>query len=251
MTAGSEYAERARTPRKQAALELFAGLPREYDWMGALLSFGQDRRWRRAMVASLGVTPGARVIDVAAGTGLVSAEIVRRFGCRVVAVDQSEAMLERARLKLARDAHLAARVELVRAEAERLPFGNAEFDALTVGYLLRYVDDPATTLRQLARVVRPGGTIASYEFGVPSSAPLRALWQGYTRVGLPALGRLASRECAAVGRFLARDIPAFYERLPLEEQCRLWRQAGIAAVEVRPMSFGAGVVIRGVRDSGG
>src|SRR4051794_39602072 len=102
MTGGSGYAEPARSPHKQEALDLFAGLPRQYDWMGALLSFGQDPRWRRAMVATLGVTPTGRVLDVAAGTGLVTAEIVRRYGCRVVAVDQSEEMLSRARLKVKR-----------------------------------------------------------------------------------------------------------------------------------------------------
>src|SRR5919108_4935391 len=132
MRGGSAYAEPAGSPRKAHALELFAGLPREYDWMGALLSFGQDRRWRRAMVDKLAVDPSARVLDVAAGTGLVTAEIVRRYGCRVVAVDQSEEMLSRARRKVARDARLAGCVKIVQAEAERLPFADSEFDALTV-----------------------------------------------------------------------------------------------------------------------
>jgi demethylmenaquinone methyltransferase/2-methoxy-6-polyprenyl-1,4-benzoquinol methylase len=247
MTDGLGYAARAASNRKREALTLFAGLSPEYDWMGALLSFGQDRRWRRAMVAGLGVPPSARVLDVAAGTGLVTAEIVRRYGCRVVAFDQSEAMLGRARAKLARDPVLGARVDLVQGEAEQLPFAEAEFDALTTGYLFRYVDDPAATIRELARVVRPGGTIASLEFFVPPSPPLRALWRIYTRYGLPALGRIASREWAEVGRFLARSIPAHYERHPLPEICAQWRAAGIESVEARPMSFGAGVVMRGRR----
>jgi demethylmenaquinone methyltransferase / 2-methoxy-6-polyprenyl-1,4-benzoquinol methylase len=250
MTAGSGYAESARSPRKRRALELFAGLSGEYDWMGALLSFGQDRRWRRAMVATLRVSPTARVLDVAAGTGLVTSEIVRRYGCRVVAVDQSEEMLSRARRKLDQEAGLAGRVEIVRAEAESLPFADAEFDALTVGYLFRYVDDTAGTIRELARVVRPGGTIASLEFHVPSSPALRALWSVYTRYGLPALGRLASREWAEVGRFLSVSIPEFYERRPLEQLSAEWRDAGIAQVRARPMSLGAGIVMWGTRDSG-
>jgi demethylmenaquinone methyltransferase/2-methoxy-6-polyprenyl-1,4-benzoquinol methylase len=248
MTRTSGYAEPARSPRKERALELFAGLPRQYDWMGALLSFGQDPRWRRAMVATLDVSPSARVLDVAAGTGLVTAAIVRRYGCRVVAVDQSEQMLSAARRKTERDPQLAARVELVRAEAERLPFEAAEFDGLTVGYLFRYVDDPAATIRELARVVKPGATIASLDFFVPPSPPLRALWRAYTRFGLPALGRLASREWAEVGRFLARNIPEHYERYPLAELCEQWRAAGIGSVSARPMSFGAGVVMSGRRE---
>jgi demethylmenaquinone methyltransferase / 2-methoxy-6-polyprenyl-1,4-benzoquinol methylase len=250
MTSESGYMRPAQSSRKEHALELFAGLPTEYDWMGALLSFGQDRRWRRAMVDTLHVPPTARVIDVAAGTGLVTGAIVRRYGCRVVAVDQSEEMLRRAQRKLARDRRLAGSVEIVRAEAERLPFADGEFDALTVGYLWRYVDDTAATVRELARVVRPGGTIASLEFYVPSSPILRALWNLYARYGLPALGRLASREWAAVGRFLAHNIPEFYEHHPLQQLCQEWRDAGIGRVTARPMSLGAGVVMWGTRDSG-
>src|SRR3954451_9100972 len=224
--------------RKGQALSLFARLSSEYDWMGALLSFGQDRRWRGAMVAELGVAPSARVLDVAAGTGLVTAEIVRRYGCRVVALDQSAEMLSRARRKLARNPALMARVELVRGEAEHLPFADAEFDALTSGYLFRYVDDPAATIRELARVVKPGGTIASLEFFVPPSPPLRALWRIYARFGLPALGRLASREWAEVGRFLAHNIPEHSEPYPLARLCDQWRAAGIEPVHARTMSFG-------------
>jgi demethylmenaquinone methyltransferase / 2-methoxy-6-polyprenyl-1,4-benzoquinol methylase len=250
MTAASGHAESARSPRKRHALEIFAGLSGEYEWMGALLSFGQDPRWRRAMVATLQVPPSARVLDVAAGTGLVTAEIVRRYGCRVVAIDQSEEMLSRAARKRDREPQLAGRVEIVRAEAESLPFADAEFDALTVGYLFRYVDDTAATIRELARVVRPGGTIASLEFHVPSSPALRALWAVYARYGLPTLGRLASREWAEVGRFLSVSIPEFYERHPLEQLCAEWRAAGIGRVCARPMSLGAGVVMWGTRDAG-
>jgi demethylmenaquinone methyltransferase/2-methoxy-6-polyprenyl-1,4-benzoquinol methylase len=249
MTGGSGYAEPVSSSRKQHALELFAGLPNQYDWMGALLSFGQDPRWRRAMVRTLEVPPSARVVDVAAGTGLVTSEIVHRYGCRVVAVDQSEEMLSRAQEKLHSDPRLAGSVEIVRAEAERLPFGDAEFDALTVGYLFRYVDDTAATIQELARVVKPGGTIAALDFYVPSSPFLRSVWSRYVRYGLPLIGRIASREWTEVGRFLADNVPEFYARRPLERLCQEWRSAGIDDVQARPMSFGAGVVMWGVRDS--
>jgi demethylmenaquinone methyltransferase/2-methoxy-6-polyprenyl-1,4-benzoquinol methylase len=248
MTRASGYAKPARSPRKERALELFAGLPREYDWMGPLLSFGQDPRWRRAMVGLLGVTPADRVIDVAAGTGLVSAAIVRRYGCQVVAVDQSEQMLSAARRRFARDPRLASRTQAVTAEAERLPFGDGEFDGLTVGYLFRYVDDPAATIRELARVVKPGATIASLEFFVPPSAVPRALWRAYTRFALPAIGRVSSKEWADVGRFLAWNIREHYARYPLAELCGQWRAAGIGSVSARVMSFGAGVVMSGRRE---
>jgi demethylmenaquinone methyltransferase/2-methoxy-6-polyprenyl-1,4-benzoquinol methylase len=180
--------------RKAHALELFSGLSSRYGLMAALLSFGQDPRWRRTMVAAVRAKPTDRVLDVATGTGLVAAALVRRYGCRVVALDQSEEMLAGARARLAAEPRLARQIELVRGEAERLPFDDGEFDALTFTYLLRYVDDPVATLRELVRVVRPGGTVASLEFAVPPRAPARALWTVYTRVGLPALGRLVSRD---------------------------------------------------------
>jgi demethylmenaquinone methyltransferase/2-methoxy-6-polyprenyl-1,4-benzoquinol methylase len=236
------------SPRKRHALGLFERLPRRYDALSALLSFGQDPRWRRAMVAAVDAAPGNRVLDVATGTGMVAAELVRRYGCRVVGLDQSEEMLAGARAKLERDPRLASRVELVRGEAERLPFADGEFDALTFTYLLRYVDDPATTMRELARVVRPGGRVASVEFGVPRMAPVRALWVAWTRVGLPAAGRLASRSWYEVGRFLGPSISELDRRLPPERQAALWRDAGIGSVTVRRMSLGGGVVMWGVRD---
>jgi demethylmenaquinone methyltransferase/2-methoxy-6-polyprenyl-1,4-benzoquinol methylase len=233
--------------RKRHALALFEGLPRRYDRVGAALSFGQDPRWRRAMVDAVRAGPGDRVLDVATGTGMVAEALARRYGCSVVGVDQSAPMLERARARVAADPELRARVSLVAGEAERLPFADGEFDHLTFTYLLRYVDDPAATLRELARVVRPGGRVASLEFGVPPAQPWRALWQAYTRVGLPAAGRLVSRAWSETGSFLATSIPAFYERLPLDEQVELWERAGIAPVTVRRMSLGAGVVIWGTR----
>jgi demethylmenaquinone methyltransferase/2-methoxy-6-polyprenyl-1,4-benzoquinol methylase len=235
--------------RKQHAIELFERLPRRYDELGAALSFWQDPRWRRGMVAAVAASPRDRVLDVATGTGLVTEALVNRYRCMVVGLDQSAAMLGRAREKLERDAELAERVELVEGEAERLPFGDAEFDHLTFTYLLRYVDDPAATLSELARVVRPGGRVASLEFCLPRG-PLLWAWRLYTRVGLPALGRLAGRQWYEVGRFLGPSIESFYARFPLERQLEMWRAAGIERVTARRMSLGGGVVIWGTRDRG-
>src|SRR3954463_2486904 len=185
--------------RKRHALELFSGLPRHYDRVAAAFSFGQDPRWRRAMVEAVQAAPDQRVLDVATGTGLVAQALVRRYGCAVVGLDQSDAMLDGARVRVARDAALGRHVSLVRGEAERLPFADGEFDHLTFTYLLRYVDDPAATMRELARVVRPGGRIASLEFAVPPSPLWRGLWTAYVRIGLPALGRVVSREWRETG----------------------------------------------------
>jgi demethylmenaquinone methyltransferase / 2-methoxy-6-polyprenyl-1,4-benzoquinol methylase len=232
---------------KREALDLFAPLPRHYDRVAAVLSFGQDPRWRAAMVERVGAREDERVLDVACGTGMVAQALVRRYGCEVVGLDQSEQMLGGARGKLAGDRELAGRVSLVRGEAERLPFEDGEFDHLTFTYLLRYVEDPAATMTELARVVRPGGRIASLEFAVPPNRVWRGLWSFYTHVGLPALGGLVSREWAHTGRFLAESIPGFYRRYPLERVLKLWEGAGIGDVHARPMSLGGGVIIWGTK----
>jgi demethylmenaquinone methyltransferase/2-methoxy-6-polyprenyl-1,4-benzoquinol methylase len=232
------------SPRKRHALTLFAGLPARYDRMGAVLSFGQDPRWRRALLDAVDPGPGQRVLDVACGTGLVTMGLARR-GCAVTGLDQSAAMLDGARAKLARHPELSDQVTLVSGQAERLPFADASFDALTFTYLLRYVDDRAATMRELARVVRPGGRIGMIEFGVPGQPALRALWRLHTRVGLPLLGRLVSRSWFEVGRFLGPNIEAFYAAEP--DLGAVWRAAGIDDVREQRLSFGAGLVMWGVR----
>ena len=211
------------------ARELFAPLGPTYDRYARLLSFGQDPRWRRFMVSR--VPAGSRVLDVATGTGSVALELQAR-GCTVVGLDQSPEMLAVAR---------ARGLEVREGRAESLPFRDGEFDALTFTYLLRYVEDPVATLRELARVVRSGGTIASLEFAVPRGV-WRPLWELYVRVGLPAAGAVISPGWREVGSFLGRSIRDFHERYDL---AGLWREAGIADVQLRRMSLGGGVVLWG------
>ncbi len=238
-------ASTSRSPRKLAAIELFSGLPRRYDVLAAAFSFGQDPRWRRELVRMVAPTPGARVLDVATGTGLVAAELLESAEVSIVGVDQSPDMLAAAR---ARFAGRGKPVELVEAQAEALPFATGSFDAVTFTYLLRYVDDPAATMRELARVLRPGGRIASLEFGVPPWLPARAAWRVYTAAGLPLLGRAVSRDWYEVGRFLGPSIRDFYARYPIESLVRFWREAGLVDVAVRRMSFGGAVLMAAARE---
>jgi demethylmenaquinone methyltransferase / 2-methoxy-6-polyprenyl-1,4-benzoquinol methylase len=236
----------AVSARKRHARDLFAPLGPTYDRTAALLSFGQDPRWRRFLVSRVEARPEETVLDVATGTGAVAIELVRRTGCAVVGIDQSPEMLASARARVTQ-LGLGERIELRPGIAEQLPFADGAFDALTFTYLLRYVEDPAATLRELARVVRPGGTMAALEFGVPPRQPWRALWELYVRLVLPASGRVLSPAWGDVGSFLGRSIRDFYVRLPLERQLELWREAGVSDVRIRRLSLGGGVVIWGRR----
>jgi demethylmenaquinone methyltransferase / 2-methoxy-6-polyprenyl-1,4-benzoquinol methylase len=233
------------TARTRGARDLFAPLGATYDRYARLLSFGQDPRWRRFLVSRV-PADATRVLDVATGTAAVAIELARTVqGRTVIGVDQSPEMLAAGRERVAR-AGLGSRIELHEGRAESLPFEDASFDALTFTYLLRYVDDPAATLCELARVVRPDGTVAMLEFAVPRGL-WRPLWELYVRVGLPAAGAVVSPGWHEVGDFLGPSIRGFWERLPPGELLRLWHEAGIAAPRARRLSLGGGVVVWGTR----
>jgi demethylmenaquinone methyltransferase/2-methoxy-6-polyprenyl-1,4-benzoquinol methylase len=228
-----------------SARDLFAPLGASYDRWSRLLSLGQDPRWRRFLVSRVAVGPDDDVLDVATGTAAVAIELVRRRGCRVVGLDQSPEMLAAGRERV-EAAGLGDRIRLVEGSADRLPFPNGSFDAVTFTYLLRYVEEPATTLRELARVVRPGGTLAALEFGLPRGI-WRPLWELYVRVGLPLAGRLISPGWHEVGTFLGPSIREFHGRLPLRRQLELWRSAGLEDVQARRLSLGGGYLVWGRR----
>ncbi len=224
--------------RRRHARALFAPLGPTYDRVGAVLSFGQDPRWRRFLVDRL-PRDGGQVLDVATGTGLVAQARLAR-GVRVTGLDQSPARLACARERF------GDRVELVEGSADELPFDDASFDHLTFTYLLRYVDDPAATLAELARVVRPGGTIAMLEFGLPRGVS-RPAWDIWVGVGLPLAGRLVSPGWHDVGRFLGPSIRSFHAAYPEPKLLALWRDAGVEDVRSRRLSLGGGLVVWGVR----
>jgi demethylmenaquinone methyltransferase/2-methoxy-6-polyprenyl-1,4-benzoquinol methylase len=239
----------AASERTWHARALFSGIAGSYDVMAEALSFGQNARWRRFLVSRVPADASSRVLDVATGTAGVALELVRRTGAGVVGVDQSPEMLRAGRDAIGR-AGLHRGIDLVLGQAERLPFAEGSFDHLTFTYLLRYVDDPPATLRELARVVRPGGTVACLEFCVPPGPAWRAAWLAYTRIALPVAGLLASRHWYRAGRFLGPSISEFYRRYPLAEQSRMWREAGLQRVRYRMMSLGAGIVIWGAKRHG-
>jgi demethylmenaquinone methyltransferase / 2-methoxy-6-polyprenyl-1,4-benzoquinol methylase len=232
--------------RTRHARELFAPLGPTYDRYARLLSFGQDPRWRSFLVSR--VPPEARrVLDVASGTAAVAIELARAEpGRTVVGVDQSPEMLAAGQERVDH-AGLSERIELREGRAEALPFATAEFDAVTFTYLLRYVDDVPATLRELVRVVRPGGVVAMLEFGLPSGV-WRPLWELYVQVGLPSAGAVVSSGWGDVGRFLGPSIRGFHERWPEPRLLDAWRDAGVADVRAKRLSVGGGLVVWGRRE---
>src|SRR3954449_1749198 len=198
---GSAPAREPRPDPNRFAQELFTGLPRRYDFLEAILSLGQNARWRREMVDHVVPAAPARVLDVATGTAGVALQLADRTPGHIVGVDLTEAMLRRGRENVAH-VHAERRINLANGRAEQLPFPDDAFDALTFTYLLRYVDDPAATVAELARVLKPGALIASLEFYVPPRRFWRAWWWLYTRLVLPCAGGLAGgRSWFRVGRF--------------------------------------------------
>lgn len=213
--------------------DLFPPLGPDYERASTLLSLGLEEGWRRRLVERADPRASDLHLDVATGTGLV-ARALRRSGCSVVGLDLVPHMLAAA--------PRSDGIRFVQGRAEKLPFRDATFDGLTFTYLLRYVDDPVETMRELARVVRPGGRVSMLEFGRPRALPLRFGWWVYTRLGLPLVGSLVSARWRAVGAFLGRSVDHFYQRYDME---RIWHDAGLTDVRVDALGLGAAVVVSG------
>ena len=221
---------------------IFSPIAAGYDRPALVLSLFQYRRWHRFLLSRLDLVPGARVLDMATGTGALALDLVRRRGIEVVGADVTRPMLLQAQQRV--NGRFDGRVGFVQCSAEVPPFADQAFDAITFAYLLRYVADVPETLRGLARLVRPGGTMASLDFAIPRGV-WYPLWRGYTDAVLPAGGRLFSRDWRDVGAFLGPNIREFYRRWPEERLLEAWREAGFADVRSRRLSLGGAFVIWG------
>lgn len=233
---------RIRTTR-----DIFAGIAGDYDGPAQLFGLGRYHAWHRALVDRIAPVEPRRVLDMCTGTGLVSAEIVRRTQARVVAVDITRPMLERAR----RRPELAGRVTFVEAAAQMPPFAEGTFDAVVFTYLLRYVDDVPGTIAALGRLVRPGGVLASLEFGVPPHPLARAAWKLYTQTVLRGGLALLSPGWKRVGGFLGDSITTLDEKHPVPALEGYFRDAGFDVAPTLRLSLGGGVVMSGVRRGAG
>ena len=199
------------------------------------------------MVRHVAARQPRRVLDVATGPAGVARRLASDTPAMIVGVDVSAEMLGQGVANVA-GAGLGQRIRFTLGRAEQLPFPDATFDGLTFTYLLRYVADPAIVLGEIARVVRPGGVVASLDFGVPPRQPFRGLWWLYTRAVLPVAGLLTGgRAWFAVGRFLGPSISTHAARFPPDWTVAAWEAAGITDVGRQPMSTGGGVVMWGRR----
>jgi demethylmenaquinone methyltransferase/2-methoxy-6-polyprenyl-1,4-benzoquinol methylase len=218
------------------ARDLFAPLPDGYERWARILSMGQDERWRRRMIDELEVHADSAALDIAAGTGSIT-RLVQARNARVISLDLSDRMLGQA---------VARGATGVVATAEALPFPDGGFDVVSFGYLLRYVVDVDGCMREIHRVMRPGGRAGMVEFGRPSG-PWRPLWWAYTRLVLPLAGLVAGEGWYRVGRFLGPSIDRFADRYPPSALARAWEGAGFIDVDFEQMSLGGGLVMWGTK----
>ena len=230
------------------ARRIFNGIAQSYEGPARVFTLFQYGLWRRFLVSQLRLPHEALVLDVCTGTGLVAEDIVRSAGCRVVGLDLADRMMEQARRRL-QASRLAPRFSLVRGRAESVPFADHSFDTVVFTYLLRYVEDPQATLQELARVLRPGGQMASLEFFVPPRPVPYALWLAHTRLALRLGTKFLSPAWREVGSFIGPSISAFYREHTLEGLSQMWERAGVRNVQTSLRSLGSAVVMWGQKEA--
>jgi len=226
----------ASVPRR-----IFSPIAQDYDRPAQVLGLFQYRRWHRFLLSRLDLPPGSLVLDMATGTGAMALDLLGRPGVRVVGADITRPMLLRAQ---GRATGAGAHLNLAESTAEAPPFRDGAFDAITSGYLLRYVADVPATLAGLSRLLKPGGMMAMLDFAIPRGV-WYPLWRVYTGMVLPAGGRLFSRDWRDVGAFLGPNIRDFYRRWPEPFLLEAWRNAGFEDVRSRRLSLGGALVIWG------
>jgi demethylmenaquinone methyltransferase/2-methoxy-6-polyprenyl-1,4-benzoquinol methylase len=235
----------AATPENAFAAGLFEDLPQKYDRLAELLSLGQNGEWRREVVRHIARFKPRRILDVATGTAGVAIALAGATSADIVGVDISDAMLDVGRKRVSK-AGLDHRIRIQQARAEDLPFESGSFDAVSFSYLLRYVANPAATLAEMARVLRPAGGMAGLDFYLPPNPLWRTSWRLYTRLVMPSWGYvLGGKAWWKAGRFLGPNIEQFYRDWPEYRIFEAWREAGMVDVEHVVMSVGGGLVVWG------
>lgn len=225
--------------------EVFDSVAGNYDLMNDLMSLGVHRIWKRDFTANSGITTGDRVLDLAGGTGDIAALLSRKVGAngRVILTDINEAMLDMGRRRL-EDEGIVGNVRYAIANAEQLPFDDGEFDAVTIAFGLRNVTDKNAALKEMHRVLRPGGRLLILEFSRVQPEPLKAIYDAWSFGALPVLGKLIADDEDSY-RYLAESIR---KHPPQEELVQMMESAGFEDVSFRNLTGGIVAIHSGVHN---
>jgi demethylmenaquinone methyltransferase/2-methoxy-6-polyprenyl-1,4-benzoquinol methylase len=229
------------TAKGRAIRQMFDEIAPRYDLLNRLLSFGVDRRWRRVAVRQLAIPPQGRVLDVATGTGDVALEIARQTApsVRIVGADFTQGMLVRGLEKVVASPW-RGRIELVNAPCEALPHPDGTFDGATIAFGIRNVVDRERGLREMTRVLKPGGRVVVLEFATPRSWLFRAVYLFYFHQLLPRLGGLLSRRSAY--QYLPESVQEFPDR---QTFLGMMGEAGLSALRYIDLTGGIAVIYVG------
>jgi demethylmenaquinone methyltransferase/2-methoxy-6-polyprenyl-1,4-benzoquinol methylase len=232
--------------RRTLAQDLFDGVAPSYDTWAQKLTYFQYLRWRGFLISQMALRPGNLVLDVCTGTAGVAIEIAHHHDARIVGLDVSHSMLQAGLLAVEKQS-LDGRVQLIQGRAEHLPFPDETFDTVVFTYLLRYVQDPDATIRELSRVLKPSGELFSLEFDIPKALWMRALWELHNRVIMPVMTLSVSRGWHRMGCFLGPSISGFCKQYPVDRLAAIWRENGIPLVQTRRLLHGVAVLMWGTK----
>jgi demethylmenaquinone methyltransferase/2-methoxy-6-polyprenyl-1,4-benzoquinol methylase len=239
------YRDVPREEKARLVRGVFDSVAERYDVMNDLMSLGVHRLWKRHFVGTAGVETGQRVLDLAGGTGDIAALLSIAVGQagEVVLTDINEAMLSVGRRRLD-DRGMVGNLRYAIANAEELPFASRSFDHVTIAFGLRNVTDKPSALREMHRILRPGGTAHILEFSQVRPEPLRKLYDRYSFGLLPIMGRLVAGDPDSY-QYLAESIR---KHPPQKELAGMMREAGFERVHYRNLSGGIVAMHRGRRD---
>ncbi|MBS1588846.1 MAG: bifunctional demethylmenaquinone methyltransferase/2-methoxy-6-polyprenyl-1,4-benzoquinol methylase UbiE [Bacteroidetes bacterium] len=223
----------SKLTKKAQVADMFNNIAGKYDFLNHFLSLGIDKGWRKKAIRELSAIHPERVLDVATGTGDLAIAAMKANPQSIVGVDIAEQMLAVGRKKIAK-LKLDQIITLQEGDSESLPFEANSFDAATCAYGVRNFENLEAGLRDICRVIRPGGKVIILEFSKPKRFPIKQLYQFYFRFILPTVGKIVSKHSRAYS-YLPQSVMAFPEGNTF---CALLEKSGFSAPQARPLTFG-------------